>query len=94
MTEYPANRPFPGRKPTHPGAVLREDVLPDLRMSPAQFAEKIGVSRQMLRGILAGQHAVTPEVATRLGRLLGGSPSLWLRMQQAHDFWRAGRPRL
>jgi plasmid maintenance system antidote protein VapI len=28
---------------------------------------------------------VTPETALRLGKLCGGGPGLWLRMQQAHD---------
>jgi antitoxin HigA-1 len=88
MTEYRAARPFPGRKPTHPGAVLREDVLPELRMSAAQFAGKIGVSRQMLHGILTERHSVTPEMAARIGKLLGNGPGLWLRMQQSYDLWR------
>lgn len=88
MTEYHAGRPFRGRRPTHPGAVLREDVFPELRMSVTDLAEKLGVSRQMLHGVMAEKHAVTPEMAARLGKLLGGSPGLWLRMQQAHDLWR------
>jgi len=88
MTEYRAGRPFPGRKPTHPGAVLREDVLPELRMSVAQFAKNLGMSRQLLHGILAERHAVTPETAIRIGRLLGNGPGLWLGMQQAYDLWR------
>jgi addiction module HigA family antidote len=75
------------RQPTHPGAVLRDDVLPDLKISVTEFAEKIGVSRQMLHGILAERYAVSPEMAARLGKLLGNGASLWLRMQQAHDLW-------
>lgn len=35
----------PKRKPTHPGAVLREDVLPALRMTQTEFAHRLGVSR-------------------------------------------------
>jgi antitoxin HigA-1 len=76
------------RQPTHPGAVLRDDVLPGLQMSVVEFAEKIGVSRQMVHGILAERHAVSPEMAARLGKLLGNGAGLWLRMQQAHDLWR------
>ena len=30
------------RAPTHPGAVLREDVLPALRMSQQEFADRLG----------------------------------------------------
>jgi addiction module HigA family antidote len=85
--------PFPGRQPTHPGAILREDVLPELRMPVAEFATRLGVSRQMLHGILAERHAVTPEMAARIGRLLGNGAGIWLRMQQAHDLWRVERDR-
>lgn len=33
------------RKPTHPGAVLREDVLAALKMTQGELAERLGVSR-------------------------------------------------
>jgi antitoxin HigA-1 len=91
-TEYPAGHgPHPGRCPTHPGAILREDVLPALDMSVTEAAEKLGISRQMLHGILAEKHAVTPEMAVRLGKFCGNGPGLWLRMQQNHDLWQAAR---
>gem|GEM_PF-4613368 len=35
----------PKRKPTHPGAVLREDVLPALGMTQTELARRLGVSR-------------------------------------------------
>ena len=36
----------PDRKPTHPGAVLREDVLPELAWTQGEFAARLMVSRQ------------------------------------------------
>lgn len=60
-------------------------------MPVAEFAIRLGVSRQMLHGIMREQHAVTPEMAARLGRLLGNGAGLWLRMQQPHDLWRVER---
>ncbi len=77
------------RQPTHPGAMLREDVLPALGLPVLHAAEALGVSRQALHAILAERAGVTPEMALRLGKLCGNGPSLWLRMQQAHDLWRA-----
>ena len=35
----------PNRKPTHPGAILREDFLPALRMTQTEFAQRLCVSR-------------------------------------------------
>jgi addiction module HigA family antidote len=90
MTEYPARRD-PKRRPTHPGEILREDVLPSLKMTVKDAAAALGVSRQMLHGILNGSAAVTPEMALRLGKFCGNGPGLWLRMQQARDLWEAER---
>ena len=39
----------PNRKPTHPGAVLREDVLPELAWTQGEFATRLMVSRQTIR---------------------------------------------
>ena len=81
----------PKRPPTHPGAILREDVLPELGMSKSEFAAALGISRQMLHGILTEKHAITAEMAVKLGHVLGNGPGLWIRMQQAHDLWHAER---
>ncbi len=90
MVEYRVKGP-PAWQPTHPGAVLREDLLPALRLTVKAAAEKLGVSRQTLHGILAERTAVTPEMAVRLGKFCGNGPDLWLRMQMAHDLWQARR---
>ena len=75
--------------PTHPGEILREDVLPSLEMSVAEAAQALNVSRQTLHRILAGTMAVSPEMAVRLGKFCGNGPELWLRMQAAYDLWHA-----
>ena len=77
------------RAPSHPGELLREVVLPAMRVSVAQAASEMGVSRQQLYKILAEDRAITAEMATRLGKYCGNGPELWLNMQSAHDLWRA-----
>ncbi len=79
------------RRPTHPGAILREDVLPDLQMSVTEAAGRLGISRQTLHKILAEKSPVTAEMALRLGKFCGNGPGLWLRMQQQVDLWDAER---
>lgn len=81
----------PNRCPTHPGALLREEVLPALDSSVADAARKLRVSRQTLHRVLSGKMAVTPEMAVRLGKFCGNGPGLWLRMQAAYDLWHAER---
>jgi addiction module HigA family antidote len=87
MAEYRSNVRFRDRCPTHPGAVLRLDVLPALGLPKREIADKLGISRQMLYGILKERHTVTPDTAARIGKLCGNGAALWLRMQQAYDLW-------
>lgn len=77
------------RLPTHPGAVLREDVLPHLGLSVSAFARSLGISRQTLHAVLAERSGVSAEMALRLGALLGNGAQLWLDMQTKHDLWLA-----
>ena len=79
------------RPPTHPGVILREDVLPSLGLSVSEAARQLRVSRQTLHRILAGTSSVTPEMAIRLGKFCGNGAGLWLRMQEAFDLWHAER---
>jgi len=77
----------PNRKPTHPGAVLREDVLPALGMTQGEFAQHLGVSRLTVSELLLEKRALSAEMAVRLSRVVGGSPESWLRMQEAVSIW-------
>ncbi len=79
------------REPTHPGAILREDVLAALGLSVSEAARQLGVTRQTLHRIMAEKASITPAMAARLGRFCGNGPGLWLRMQQAYDLWHAER---
>jgi addiction module HigA family antidote len=77
------------RPPTHPGAVLREDVIPALGETKVAIADHLGISRQQLYGLLDEKRPVSPNIAVRLGKLCGNGPGLWLRMQAAYDLWHA-----
>lgn len=77
------------RRPTHPGEFLREDVVPALPVSTAEFARRLGVSRQTVYDLMSEKNPVTVNIALRLERLLGPSAEMWLGMQQAHDLHKA-----
>lgn len=84
MPVYPA-KPRK-RRPTHPGAVVGSS-LEALGRTKSEVAGMLGISRQHLHGIIAGDKSVSPDVAARLGKLFGNGPGLWLRMQAAYDTW-------
>jgi addiction module HigA family antidote len=90
VAEYRMTR-RPQREPTHPGAILREDVLPALGLSVSAAARMIGVTRQTLHRILSERGPITPEMALRIGKFCGNGPELWLNLQSAHDLWHAER---
>jgi addiction module HigA family antidote len=75
------------RKPTHPGAILREDVLPSLGISQTELADRLGVSRRTVSQILHEHRPLTPDMAIRLAHFLGTTAESWLNMQQALDVW-------
>ena len=77
------------RKPTHPGELIREDLLPELGMSQNQLARLIGVSRRIISDIVNEHRRVTPDLAFRLARVFNSTPEMWLNMQQAVDLWEA-----
>ena len=79
------------RCPTHPGEILREDVLPSLNITVTDAAKELGIARQTLHRVMTADMAITPAMALRLGRWCGNGPGLWLRMQIAYDLWHAER---
>ncbi len=79
------------RCPTHPGAFLREIVLPALPVPKAELARALGISRQSLYDIIAERQPVTPAMAVRLGTVFETSAASWLNMQTAFDLWHAER---
>jgi addiction module HigA family antidote len=90
MTEYAAKKD-PNRAPTHPGALLRDDILPAIEMGKSALANALGISRQHLYDILNEKKPISPEVAARLGKAFGDGAGVWLRMQAAYDAWHAER---
>src|SRR6195256_1023824 len=85
-TENPARR-NPHRCPVHPGAVLREDMLPASSKKKVEIARLLGISRQHLHDIMEEKKPISPEVAVRVGKLFGGGPGIWVRMQADYHTW-------
>ena len=79
------NKLLSGLTPTHPGELLREDILPALNKPKAEIARLLEVSRQTLYDIIAEKQDITPTMALRLGKLTGTSPEMWLNLQHSFD---------
>ena len=68
----------------HPGEFLRE-MLDELGLTQAAFAQAIGVSPMRVSHLLKGDRPVTAELALRLGQALNQTPQYWLNLQVAYD---------
>ncbi len=75
------------RKPTHPGELIREDLLSETGLSQTQLANLMGVSRRTISEIVHERRRVTPDIAFRLAKVFNSTPEMWLNMQQAVDLW-------
>ncbi|MDP2786555.1 MAG: HigA family addiction module antitoxin [Pseudomonadota bacterium] len=77
--------------PPHPGATLREDILPALGLTVTDAARQLGITRTALSRILNEHAGISPEMALRieswLGPERGGRAEIWLGMQMDHDLW-------
>ena len=77
------------RKLTHPGTVLKYDVLEPLGLSVTEAARRLGVTRKTLSELINARAAMSPEMAVRVARATNTSPESWLNMQTKLDIWRA-----
>ena len=82
------------RKPTHPGEILREDVIKSLNLTVTEAAKKLGVTRKTLSALLNCRASMSPEMAIRVSKATGTSPESWLFMQAKLDLWYAASQKL
>ncbi|HYB90506.1 MAG TPA: HigA family addiction module antitoxin [Candidatus Binataceae bacterium] len=92
--EFAVEREKIARAPVHPGVFFERNILPEFlrqRRTIGEIALLLGVSRQTLHRVIAGQSVVTADMAVRLGKQCGNGPNLWLNLQARYDAWEATR---
>lgn len=82
---------YKSRRPTHPGEVLREDVIKPLGLTVTEAAKRLGVTRKTLSELINCKSSMSPEMAVRIGKATRTSPDSWLYMQAKLDIWLAGQ---
>ena len=79
---------MPMKNPSHPGRLIKAD-LEELGLSVAEAAKGLGVTRQQLYRVINCESAVSPDMALRLEKAVGGDAGLLLRMQASYDLAQA-----
>lgn len=75
--------------PSHPGELLREDVIVELGLTVTEAAERLGMSRVAFSRVLNGKAAISPDLAIRLERAGISTARAWLAMQLNYDLAQA-----
>lgn len=73
--------------PPHPGEALREDVLPALGMTEAEFPMHLGYPAGRLAAVLNCGNPISAGLAQCLELARLGIASLWLAEQAVYDLW-------
>ena len=76
------------RKPSHPGALIREVILPETGMTISDLADRCGVAHDTVADIVNEREDITEDIAARFSRVLGSTPEFWLGMQAKLDHWK------
>lgn len=75
------------RKPSHPGALIRNVILPETHLTISELARRCGVARNTMSKVVNERGDVTGDIAIRLSRVLGSTPRFWLGMQTNLNLW-------
>jgi plasmid maintenance system antidote protein VapI len=79
------------RCPTHPGALLREDVIPATGRTKAEIAQLLGISRQHLYDLLRERKTGVSRGGGAARQIVWRRCRSLVRMQAAYDTWNAER---
>jgi addiction module HigA family antidote len=75
------------RKPSHPGALIRNIILPETGLTVSALAQRCDVARNTMAKIVNERGDITEDLAIRLSRVLGSTPQFWLGMQAKLNLW-------
>ena len=74
-----------GMMPSHPGAIVREEILAPLGLTVSKAAKALGVRRATLSDLLNEKAALSPQMALRIELAFGVSMEMLLRIQTSWD---------
>ena len=68
----------------HPGSYV-EEIVDELNITQAEFAERLGVSSKLVSKLINGQDSISALTADKLAKVTGVSMETWLNLQAQYD---------
>lgn len=72
-------------KLAHPGEILKMEIIEGRNLTIGKAAELLDLTRPTLSNIMKGKTGITPNVASRMKIVFGGSAKFWVRLQESYD---------
>jgi addiction module HigA family antidote len=77
------------KRPAHPGAFVKHEIIDPLGLSATRAAKVPGVTRATLSTLLNERAHLSPEIAVWIGKAFGVSMDTLMRMQNSYDITQA-----
>src|ERR1017187_7921306 len=75
--------------PVHPGAVLYEEFLVPMKLTPYALAQACDFPRTRIERLAREETPITADTALRLARYFGTTPAFWMGIQAQYELERA-----
>ena len=76
--------------PPHPGRLIQRTYIEPIDvMTGNRIADHLGVARSTFNRLLNSNAGISPDMAVRLSKVLGGSAESWLALQDNYDLLKA-----
>ena len=76
---------MPMKNPPHPGGFVLRQCIEPLGLSITDAAAALGVTRTTLSELVNEKRGISPEMAVRLSKVIGGTEDGWLVQQAQYE---------
>lgn len=72
-------------KNVHPGEILKNDFLNEMKITPYALAKAIGIDQTRISQLIKGSRSMCTDTALRLGKFFNMSAEFWMNAQSRFD---------
>jgi addiction module HigA family antidote len=73
------------KRALHPGEILNEEFLKELKISVADFAKEINIPKEKIDDFICGKASMTGILAVKLSQRFNTTFQFWLNLQHNYE---------